>query len=101
MQCGLGVGNLRLRSDSGSGRAPAGVPTEIIDMKLLFPSHPLKSRLPDPDYEAEVSAARRAGFECEFYNLELLRNGDAGGACVVCSPSERPAQGILHRGWMM
>jgi hypothetical protein len=70
-------------------------------MKLLFPCHPLRPRLPDPDYEPEVSAARQVGFECEFYNLELLRDGDAANACAVVSPPEPADPRVLHRGWMM
>ncbi len=70
-------------------------------MKLLFPCHPLKSRLPDPDYEFEVDAARRAGFTCEFYNLETLRSGDATGACANLDNADATNHDILHRGWMM
>src|SRR4051812_34679053 len=70
-------------------------------MKLLFPSHPLKCHLPDPDYETEVLAARRAGFGIEFYNLDLLRTGDIAGAFGKISSSELPDQPMLHRGWMM
>lgn len=71
-------------------------------MKLLFPCHPLKRRLPDPDYEMEVSAAREVGFECEFYSLELLREGNAVDACAgVHSELEEATTPILHRGWMM
>lgn len=41
-------------------------------MKLLFPSHPLKPRLPDPGFQDEFDAAIRAGFTCELYSLEDL-----------------------------
>ncbi|MDB6028220.1 MAG: putative rane protein [Verrucomicrobiales bacterium] len=70
-------------------------------MKLLFPSHPLKARLPDPDYESEVDAARQVGFACDFYNLEVLSEGDAARALATCAEPESPAQPILYRGWMM
>ena len=44
-------------------------------MKLLFPSHPSNSPLPDPDYEAEVNAARRVGFERGIYMGRGLMKG--------------------------
>lgn len=70
-------------------------------MIFLFPCHPLKSRLPDPDYESEADAAHEAGFESEFYNLELLREGRASEAFKGLSQSSPTGEPILHRGWMM
>jgi hypothetical protein len=70
-------------------------------MKLLFPSHPLKSRQPDPDYASEAAAAADAGFECEFYDLERLREADASGACRLLDAAQTEERSILHRGWMM
>jgi hypothetical protein len=70
-------------------------------MKILFPNHPLKARLPDPDYENEFSSAREAGFECEVYGLEDLRGGDAVHATRLCSIASAGGETILHRGWMM
>lgn len=70
-------------------------------MKLLFPSHPLKPRLPDPGFQDEFDAAIRAGFTCELYSLEDLRVGDAGLATQRCAPPASDAQTILLRGWMM
>jgi len=70
-------------------------------MKVLFPNHPLKARLPDPDYETELNVARNAGFEWELYNLEDLRGGDAAQATRLCSTASRDGQAIVHRGWMM
>lgn len=68
-------------------------------MTILFPNHPLKARLPDPDYEVEFTAAKEAGFACELYNLESLREGDLESALRVCEPEPRTT--MLHRGWMM
>jgi hypothetical protein len=70
-------------------------------MKILFPNHPLKARLPDPDYETELEAARNVGFECELYSLEDLRGGDAAQATRLCATASRDGQAIVHRGWMM
>ena len=70
-------------------------------MKLLFPCHPLKARQPDPDYADEVNAAVKAGFVCEYYNLDLLRDSDVTGALAVLPPANPEEKNILHRGWMM
>ena len=70
-------------------------------MKVIFPNHPLKSRLPDPDYESEFNAARDAGFQCEVYSLERLRSGDVDETLLHCAPADSPNEAILHRGWMM
>ena len=70
-------------------------------MKLLFPCHPLKARLPDPDYELEVQAAEKAGLECLFYNVDLLREGRAEEAIAKCPDAASSNERILHRGWMM
>jgi hypothetical protein len=68
-------------------------------MTILFPSHPLKRRAPDPDFEGEASAASEAGFAVGLYSLEDLRAGDATAAVGTLAPAERSP--ILHRGWMM
>jgi hypothetical protein len=70
-------------------------------MRILFPNHPLKSRLPDPDYQTEFDAARNAGFECELYSLEDLRAGDATLATQRCAAASSDGEAIVHRGWMM
>jgi len=70
-------------------------------MKILFPNHPLKSRLLDPDYQAEFEAARNAGFECVLYSLEDLRAGDAALATRFFAETSPNTEVILHRGWMM
>src|SRR5688572_3422037 len=70
-------------------------------MKILFPNHPLKARLPDPDYQTEFDAAVRAGFECEVYSLEDLRAGDVALATRLCAPASTHGEVIMHRGWMM
>ena len=69
-------------------------------MKILFPNHPLKSRLPDPDYEKEFDAAGEVGFQREVYGLESLRDGDVTGALQRVEPGAGDEE-ILHRGWMM
>ncbi len=68
-------------------------------MTILFPNHPLKARLPDPDYEIEFTAAKEAGFSCELYSLESVREGNVAEALRVCEPV--PGTTMIHRGWMM
>jgi len=70
-------------------------------MKVLFPNHPLKPRLPDPGYQTEFEAARGAGFGCELYNLEDLRAGDATEATKYCGMASQSGEPIIYRGWMM
>jgi hypothetical protein len=72
-----------------------------VAIKILFPNHPLKSRLPDPDYENEFGAAGDAGFECELYSLEDLRGGEATTAIRLCSAASQEGELVIHRGWMM
>jgi len=70
-------------------------------MKILFPNHPLKPRLPDPGYQTEFDAARDAGFGCEVYSLEDLRSGDAIEATKYCGMALESNEPIVYRGWMM
>lgn len=70
-------------------------------MKILFPNHPLKTRLPDPDYQTEFDAACDAGFGCELYSLEDLRAGDATLAVQRCGKASQDGEWLVHRGWMM
>jgi hypothetical protein len=89
---------LRIVSGAEGPRAKGG---EEHVMNLLFPSHPLKRRSPDPDFEEEAAAASSAGFEVGFYSLEDLRAGDAEQAVSALAPTPSAGIGILHRGWMM
>jgi hypothetical protein len=70
-------------------------------MTILFPNHPLKARLPDPDYELEFEAAKAAGFRCEVFNLEALREGDVTAALRPCSEADFGEEPLVHRCWMM
>lgn len=70
-------------------------------MKILFPSHPLHRRQADPEYAAECRAAQRAGFTCEFYDVDRLREGNAPEALKYCAPATHAGEAILHRGWML
>jgi len=70
-------------------------------MTILFPAHPLKRQVPDPDFEAECVAAREQGFDCIFYSLEDLRAGEIKNAFAACQSADQEGEAILHRGWMM
>jgi hypothetical protein len=77
------------------------LPAFLRYMKILFPNHPLKATVPDPDYQLEADAARDAGFQYELYSLEDLRAGEAQKATRSCSAASSKGELIIHRGWMM
>lgn len=70
-------------------------------MKILFPSHPLHRRQPDPEFAVEWQAATAAGFGCELYDVERLCEGNAPAALAQCAKATEPDEPILHRGWML
>ena len=70
-------------------------------MKILFPSHPSHRRQPDPEYASEYQAAIAAGFICELYDVDRLREGNAPAALHFCAPAQIADEPILHRGWML
>ncbi|HEY1171101.1 MAG TPA: ATP-grasp domain-containing protein [Verrucomicrobiae bacterium] len=70
-------------------------------MRILFPSHPLHRRQADPEYAGEWRAARAAGFACELYDVDRLREGNAPEALKCCAPATSAGEAILHRGWML
>lgn len=64
-------------------------------MVILFPSYPSRPNQPDPSFGAEVNAAKKAGFEIAFVDLELQLGGD-----VVLR--RLPEEGdVLYRGWLL
>lgn len=70
-------------------------------MRILFPSHPLHRCQADPEYAAEYQAATAAGFACELYDVDRLREGNAPAALEQCARAAEPSEAILHRGWML
>jgi hypothetical protein len=70
-------------------------------MKILFPSHPLHRRRADPEFAGEWQAASAAGFTCELYDVDRLREGNAPEALRDCAPAMEEGEAILHRGWML
>lgn len=70
-------------------------------MTILFPNHPLKWHLPDPDYETEFQAAESAGFRCELFSLESLRERNITAALRPCATANVGNEPLVHRCWMM
>jgi len=62
---------------------------------LLYPSSPLRARLPDEQFAAEVEAVR-AGFELSLFSLEDFQAGT-----FRAVPSLPPNTVVLYRGWML
>lgn len=61
-------------------------------MDLLFPGQRRRAE-PDPDFAAEVDAARDAGFVCRFFDFDALRAGEPYRLPEGSGP-------LLYRGWM-
>jgi len=70
-------------------------------VRILFPSHPLHRRRADPEFAGEWQAASAAGFTCELYDVDRLREGNAPEALKHCAPAKEAGEAILHRGWML
>ena len=69
-------------------------------MLILFPCEPFQQKRVDPDYARERDAARDAGFETRYIDIEALLSGDATGA-VSRVPDGDGTQSCLYRGWMI
>jgi len=63
---------------------------------LLYPSNPLRTRLPDEQFAAEVEAVRAAGFEVSVFSMEGFQSGE-----FRATPSLPSGAEVLYRGWMM
>lgn len=70
-------------------------------MTILFPDHPARRALPDPDYAAEFEAAHAAGLRTAVFSLEALRSGDDEEAFSRTRSAELPGEPLVYRGWMM
>ncbi len=67
---------------------------------ILFPSEPLSSRSPDPDFVDEMNAARSCGFDVALIRLESLLGGNVEGA-VAHIDHLGLAKRFIYRGWMV
>lgn len=65
-------------------------------MHLLYPSSPLRPRLPDEQYQAEVEAVRNEGLEVSLFSFEAFQAG-----AFKASPPIPAEADVLYRGWML
>jgi hypothetical protein len=63
---------------------------------FLYPSSPLKARLPDEQYAPEVECVREAGFEVSCFSLEAFQGGE-----FRAIPALTASITVLYRGWML
>jgi hypothetical protein len=68
---------------------------------ILFCADPLAPTQVDPDYQAEATAAREAGFGVVLCDFErLVQAGNVAGALRRVPPTVHPTL-LLYRGWML
>lgn len=69
-------------------------------MKIFYCDNVLDSRIIDPDYEEEMKAAKKAGFETFLLSFEKLNEGNTANALkdiAICEQNET----AIYRGWML
>jgi ATP-grasp domain, R2K clade family 3 len=64
---------------------------------LLFPSHPLRARRPDPHFDAAFETATSLGLDVGLLDHDLVEKGSSRDA-VKASWVERE---VIYRGWMI
>lgn len=69
-------------------------------MKFVFCSNPLNRREPDLDYQAEVRAVQKLGFEYILIDYEALVDENDAFKAVSLAPKSNSELGI-YRGWML
>lgn len=69
-------------------------------MKFVFCANPLNRRSPDIDYQAEVDAVQKLGFEYFIINYEALVDDDSFQA-VNRIPNQFGSDIAIYRGWML
>jgi hypothetical protein len=67
-----------------------------LPLRLLYPSHPLRSKQPDEQFVAEVEAVRSVGFEVSLFSMEDFQGGD-----FRPFPALTAGVDMLYRGWMI
>lgn len=65
-------------------------------MVILFPSYPSRPTQPDPAFGHEANAARKAGFQVAFVDLELQLGGDVLLRRLPANESQ-----FIYRGWLL
>lgn len=76
------------------------MPGPPVNLRILFPAHPLERREPDPSYCDEAGAVDELGLARAVIRVEpLLERGDVQAA--VRGVPAREAGPSLYRGWML
>ena len=70
-------------------------------MRILFCSHPLDRRQPDPGFEAEVQAAEDAGLTWSLFSYEALVSENDAFRAVRHVEGGSGNETCVYRGWMM
>jgi hypothetical protein len=70
-------------------------------MRILFPASDQDPSAPDEAFRIEFSAAKEAGFYCEFYGHRELVRQSTEASLQNCREADRPGEPIVLRGWMV
>lgn len=65
-------------------------------MRLLYPSDPLDSKLPDENYKEEFDAVLAAGLSASLFSFEDFESGT-----LKTRPEILHGETVLYRGWML
>ncbi|HCF26294.1 MAG TPA: hypothetical protein DEV81_03505 [Cyanobacteria bacterium UBA11049] len=70
-------------------------------MKFVFCANPLNKRSPDIDYQAEVCAVEKLGFEYVLINYEALVDENDAYKAVNKIEKQSNSELAIYRGWML
>lgn len=70
-------------------------------MKFVFCANPLNRRSPDIDYQAEVCALQKLGFEYVLINYEALVDENDASKAVNRIAKQSDSELAIYRGWMI
>ncbi len=69
-------------------------------MKIIFNDSVIDNKIVEADYESEMIAAKKNGFETEIFSFEELEDGNIATALKYIHTCDKMKFGI-YRGWMM
>ncbi len=67
-------------------------------MIVLFPSHPLRPKEPEPSFASEYGAAKKAGFKVGFIDTEIILGGEVK---LRLPDDRRDHEPAIYRGWLL
>ena len=70
-------------------------------MKFVFCANPLNRRSPDIDYQAEVCAVEKLGFEYVLINYEALVDENDASRAASRVAKQSDSELAIYRGWML